>query len=85
MKAKLAQKKRANGQTVFVLLDEKAGKPAAVITDQKMADEWSNSRNDRDYYAFIIDDYTPSLYAFDHPGDSNYGKEPPTDLTDLAK
>jgi len=88
MHSKLAHHKRA-AQLVYVLTQE-GQRPAAVITDQKIADEWANSSTERDYFAYNVDDYVPTesgqfLNTFEsgRPGDSNHGKEPPTDLRDI--
>ncbi len=88
MHSKLALHKAA-GQLVYVLTQE-GQRPAAVITDQKVADEWANSSAERDYFAYHVDDYVPTeggqflnTIESGRPGDSNYGKEPPTDLRDI--
>ena len=80
MEAKLSRKKQA-GALVYVLTQE-GQRPAAVITNQQIADEWANSATDRDYFSFNVDDFVATddgqvLNTVENDTDSNFGREGP--------
>lgn len=64
-------------ELVYALLEEGTDRPAAIITDQQVADEWAASSAKRDYIAYKVDDYTEgwlnTIQA--DPEQSNHGKE----------
>ena len=68
----------ADKQLVYCLVNEGDPRPAAIVTDQQVADEWAASSAQRDYVAMKIDDYTEgwlNTIESGKPGDSNFGKE----------
>lgn len=63
---------------VYALLEAGTNRPAAIITDQQIADEWAASSAKRDYVAYKIDDYHEgwlNTIPTERPSDSNHGRE----------